>query len=757
VNTRRLLTVFASIGIPMLSFCNLQTLAGQTPSANRQKATTRASGMMPMPLVAPLFIEDEERTGVVTMVNSASQGLDVDVVLYTLSGDQIATRAINLTPYSQQTVAIADLLQGSNVRYGSVFIVPHRLTTMAAQLSIAGRNGESTNDIEEEFQMLMGTNPANFKTVTVSKNPVVAVRSLSPEQQTLSIACLAGEAANNGQISIGPNQTLLIDACAEGGARTVPVLGAHSRNLSRNQKAVAVSLSSPVASQDLAVFGFGLTGAGRNSGFVAIPLTDGNGLQSSTAVFPGATTAAANSTKLHAAIANFGAAPHQAIVTLSSGGGYAAPKTIATVQLAPHSVTLADLSGALSGAQSEASFMIQTDGAPGEVLSGIQALGRADGSPSQVALPWKDRGQAVNGGQHPWRIDGGFSSTLSLYNPDPETANSIEVIAHAGDIAWKKNVAVPPQATITMRLNDIIEKQEPDDSGTMLPRDSTTGMITWFTLADPRIFGQLVQADAIGHIVRPFACAEYYQVCGVTATNVTVGVGMTNDANASPKVCGTNGDCVCIENCDPGGSANFRDWSSSDTTIATLSSSSGGRGTFLGKKGGSTYSNVTPYDSNCVGQSGGGTITVNPGPDHVKLLVDNLGFPSACPTTGIYVRQMKMQVVDVNGTAVTNIYSIAESYQSLTTNTCGNGQPVATSCRVEDSGGQFLDTMSVSDNLCNSGISQSSGCGYSLTSIWAVCSNGLTNTLWTSPRITHSNSDSVNGSTSQYAVGTEFH
>src|SRR5258708_36317823 len=122
--------------------------------------------------------------------------------------------------------------------------------------------------------MRMGTNPSNFKTLSVSRNPVVAVRSLSPEQQTLSITCLAGEASANGQISIGPNQTLLIDACAEGGARTVSALGAHSKNLSRNQKAVAVSLSSLVASQDLAVFGFGLTGGGRNSGFVAVPLTD---------------------------------------------------------------------------------------------------------------------------------------------------------------------------------------------------------------------------------------------------------------------------------------------------------------------------------------------------------------------------------------------------------------------------------------------------------------------------------------------------
>jgi hypothetical protein len=537
------------------SLAKLGVIACIVPALLAQTATTRAvtrrntgsasaapmDAMMPMPLVAPLFIEDQEHTGIITMVNSSSQGVDVDVVLYSLSGDQLATHALTVSPYSQQTIAIADLLQNSDVQYGSVFIVPHRMTTMAAQLSIADRNGASTNDIEEEFQMLMEGAPANFRTVTVSKNPVVAVRSLSPDEQSLSLTCLAGKAASTSTISIQPNQTLLIDACAAGGPSIVSSLGGDARNLSKHQQAVAVSLSSPVDSQDLAVFGFGLARGGSKSGFVAIPFADANGLKSSTAVFPGATRAAANSTKLHAAIANFGAQPHQATILMSAGSG-AMTKTIATVQLAPYTAAFADITEMLSGAQTDASLIVQTDGAPGEVLSGIQALGRADASPSEVTLPWKDRSHTAGGGQHPWRIDGGFSSTLMLYNPDPETANSVKVMAYAGTKAWTKNVSILPQATIGIRLNDIIEKQEPDDKGTMLPSDATAGMVTWFTLTNPRIFGQLVQADALGHAVRPFACAQYYQVCGAQISNLTETVGDNNSIYATALTCGTNGD-----------------------------------------------------------------------------------------------------------------------------------------------------------------------------------------------------------------------
>jgi hypothetical protein len=69
---------------------------------------------------------------------------------------------------------------------------------------------------------------------------------------------------------------------------------------------------------------------------------------------------------------------------------------------------------------------------------------------------------------------------------------------------------------------------------------------------------------------------------------------------------------------------------------------------------------------------GSATVTVGQ-PDHVSVVTDNLGYPKACPTTGVYLRQMQMQVVDVGGNAITTDTYIQETFSNLTTNTCGSG------------------------------------------------------------------------------------
>src|SRR6266403_3273397 len=92
-----------------------------------------------------------------------------------------------------------------------------------------------------------------------------------------------------------------------------------------------------------------------------------------------------------------------------------------------------------------------------------------------VPLPWKDAAQVFNGGQHPWRIDGTFSSSVLLFNPDQHDANSITFSVFSNGQAWTKFVSVPPLATVPMSLNDIILNQEPDNKGRKLPRTTTSG------------------------------------------------------------------------------------------------------------------------------------------------------------------------------------------------------------------------------------------------------------------------------------------
>jgi hypothetical protein len=141
-------------------------------------------------------------------------------------------------------------------------------------------------------------------------------------------------------------------------------------------------------------------------------------------------------------------------------------------------------------------------------------------------------------------------------------------------------------------------------------------------------------------------------------------------------------------------------------------------------------------------------------PAKVKVVVDQQGYPASCPSTGVYVRQMQVQVVDSSNTDVTTAFSVKETFANLSTNTCGNGNAQPASCAAADTGGKFLDTMTVSGNLCGSGISQNSGCGFTVESTWSICSGTAHPNIWKSTRETRSNLVKVNNQSSSYSAGT---
>jgi len=377
------------------------------------------------------------------------------------------------------------------------------------------------------------------------------------KNQTLSVTCLAespGDKARTRSVSIGPNQSLLIDACAEGGAAILSSL----RNLPKpatGRKAVAVSVSSSVAAMNLAVFGLGASGIGHDGGgLVAIPFTNSHQLASSTAVYPGVTSAVAHPLGVQAAVANFGTSAHQATILLSDGSGPGTQRAVATLNLAPGSISLVDLTGVISRASTNASLVVTADGAPGEVISGIQALGQPNTPSASVTLPWKDLKQTVNGGQHPWTIGGGVTSTVMLFNPDAKTANSVTLSIHAGKNTWSKKIAIAPLSTVAVRINDIISRQEPDDKKNTLPRGSVEGMVGWFTLAMPRIFGLLSQNDPAGGSDKIFACGDTIVLCSMSLFDTDVSVGDTATLWPTISSCGTDGDCNCVLSCSTGGS-----------------------------------------------------------------------------------------------------------------------------------------------------------------------------------------------------------
>jgi hypothetical protein len=146
-----------------------------------------------------------------------------------------------------------------------------------------------------------------------------------------------------------------------------------------------------------------------------------------------------------------------------------------------------------------------------------------------------------------------------------------------------------------------------------------------------------------------------------------------------------------------------------------------------------------------------------PTPDHVKVIRDNMGFPTSCPDTGVYLRQILVQIVNKHNVDVTSNISVEESFTNLTENTCNNGAPTPSPCEATGGNfgaGQFLDSMAVTENLCGSGINRNFGCGYTVTSTWSVCGGGARKAIWKYNGETRSNIVRVNGQAGRIADGT---
>jgi len=638
----------------------------QSPSSPANATSKLASMPMPvspMTLVAPIFIEDADTTSTITMVNSLPTAIDVDVLLFDLGGNQIAKSTTTVSANAAQQVTARGLLDAASYTgpvYGSVLLMPHRMATLAAQMSIVRRN-DALNDIEEEFVMLMAESaPANFRSVAsnIAAAPIVAIRSLSNTRRTITIQCLTdAEQRRNGDIPIEPSQTLLLQACGDG-PKEITDLSDTSLTTEMRHGTIGISVSSSAPTQELAVFGLGTQREDSHRYLRGMQFIDLSTLMSPTAIYPGVLGESSlfglQKPRLLLSMANFGASPRKVTVLVTKGSDSASTEQlVATVEVPPGNVVLRNLdSKVLSGDLApDRSLVVQTDAAIGEVLTDVQLLSSSPDPTLSVPLPWKDSAQVFNGGQHPWRIDGTFSSSVLLFNPDQHDPNSITFSVFSNGQAWTKFVSVPPLATVPMSLNDIILNQEPDNKGRKLPPTATSGIVSWFTLRNPKVFGQLVEADPAHGIVRPFACGQVAVVCDGEITPALILVGGYGTIDGFPIACGgCAGFCGCVYYCGDTSStpdgAGFKDWGSDNTNITSLVSSNSYSATYLGNNPGNTYSLTTVYDSNGCQASALGAINVAPLLNSISpargaigttltVTLNGNGFGSSCANVSI--------------------------------------------------------------------------------------------------------------------------
>jgi hypothetical protein len=144
-------------------------------------------------------------------------------------------------------------------------------------------------------------------------------------------------------------------------------------------------------------------------------------------------------------------------------------------------------------------------------------------------------------------------------------------------------------------------------------------------------------------------------------------------------------------------------------------------------------------------------------PDRLRVVGDTGdGVLASCQT--VHGRRITYQIADSSAShsAITQAISVEEALDNLTTNTCGNGQPSASSCAPADDSGQFIDQISVAptcSSVALSNCSSNPSCGYEYTQRWSTCFPEAIIELMSVPGITHCNQIKINNST-QLGIGT---
>lgn len=293
-------------------------------------------------------------------------------------------------------------------------------------------------------------------------------------------------------------------------------------------------------------------------------------------------------------------------------GGAPSTTKVSTLQLQPMSVRQVALSDLAGDAALKNSFVITSDGAPGDVISNLIVLG-GDGM-QPVQLIGKDS-QVNNGGGHPWNIDQGDRATVFLFNrSSSEELFNVNIVANG--TRWHQEYSLKPAETKSIDIHQIVADQVADKNGNKLPTGATSGEVSWFTVDPGKGSGRVLISNAQSGLARNFSCGYNLVLCGSFLYNsvATFGIGADGYLGAiSDYTCTAWANNACSgQQYDSGNGGYSYSWRSNSTGIAPITgSTTNSSGEFYGQSTGSGTGTGQLSSYYCQSQSGG-TTNVNP-------------------------------------------------------------------------------------------------------------------------------------------------
>lgn len=547
-----------------------------------------AQAMSQMPLVIPLFLQDEHFSGTLVMVNGSNVDTYADIVLTATDGRQIVQQRASFTPHSRREIEIYDLLQSavSPATSGRIEIMLNpSAPTVLGQLSMTYQGAYQPTYIDEEIAMPSVSSSQILRAVAQPSrgSPVVAITSLSGSLQHVTIDCLkfAREKLSK-SVAIGPGETFVTSACTAN-----PVAGRDLATVfagvgEETEDAIGIALTSDASPGSFAAFGFSSHRKRGDLYYTGIAFADPLAARSTTIVFTGVPVGSVpllggGAYMPELALANFSTKDLQATVKYARGSGSdSVIEDVANLVVPAGNTRSMSLNDLLGDSALESSFLVTSNGSSGDIAASLVARNAA--ALREVELLGKDQLDAHNGGSHPWSLENGTDSTLLLFNPTSQS-QTFTVAIQSGKVLWQKAYELAPMATEALAIRALIDSQVRDQSNQTLPKNILSGEVGWFTPGPINGKGRILESNSNSAMARNFSCGSGYVLCNASfvsqAPDTLAGGGNVTFGNLTAVICynGTSelGDCT-------GTVAYYGDnyysysWSSTQPTIASVKS-----------------------------------------------------------------------------------------------------------------------------------------------------------------------------------------
>ena len=275
-----------SVGLALVA----AVYANAAQSLSPQKQASEMS--MAMPMVAPLFLENQEFSSTFYMVNELNIPARAQLMLFDLDGNMIGKDIISFQPNSQQKVDVRQLLDKfrSAATLGSLRMEPQTSSGVGilGQLSLT-HYGARTSFFDEELSMPSMEGSSTFRAVSEAERlSAVAITSLSQSSQEVTISCIQeAQAPVTRRISLGANQTVIVRPCSL--REETPFTGMVSRDFkedfdhaepSKSRQSAGISIVSNAMPGGFAAYGLAYHG-NEEGYFSSINFSDPKMLRSS--------------------------------------------------------------------------------------------------------------------------------------------------------------------------------------------------------------------------------------------------------------------------------------------------------------------------------------------------------------------------------------------------------------------------------------------------------------------------------------------